>query len=129
QGGAVSGAVPEVGVGAAEQVPAAGGDARVDARVAVRDRDRAGGHGGAGRRAAGEGERVGLAREVGETRGEAGEGGGPALVGVGGDDLGDGEAEGLGYLGEVLAVVDGGDLDSASGEGVAGLELQGRKPP
>ncbi len=43
------------------------------------------------------------------------------------EDLSDRHAEGFGDGGEVFAVVDGRDLDGASGEGFAGLDGEGRE--
>ena len=109
QGGLFPVQVPHGGAGAADQLPAAGRAARVHGRIVPGQRHRTGGHGGARRAAPRHLEPLVLPHHVAEAGGEAGEGHGPDLAGVGGDDAVGSEAGQLPHLGEVLAVVHGVD--------------------
>ena len=101
--------VPEAGVGAAEQLPAAGGGAGVDGGVVAGHGHGAGRHRAARRTAPRHGQRGVRAGEVEEAGGEAAERGGPVLTGVRGDDAVDAQAGVRGDIGEVFPVVD--DVD------------------
>ncbi len=107
--------VPHGHAGHADQLPAAGAGAGIDGAEVPRQRHGARGHPGARRLAARHVAKARVpARHVDEARREARERGLPGLAGVAGDDLAHVEAEQLGQLGQVFAVVAHGDFDGAA---------------
>ena len=109
QGGRLPVQVPHLGVGAPDQLPAARGTPRVHGRVVAGQRHGPRGNCGAGRAAARHFQLLVLPDHVPEAGGEAGEGHGPDLPGVGGDHAVGSQAGEPSDFGEVLAVVHGVD--------------------
>ena len=99
--------VPHAGSGAADQLPATGGLARIDGGVVSGQRHGPRGDSGARGTPAGNFERLVLSHHVAEARGEAGESHGPDLAAVRCDHTLDTEAGQFPYFGEVFAVVHG----------------------
>ena len=111
QSGRGAGGVPQRGVGAADQLPAAGRAAGVDAAELAREPDRPGRHARARLRPALDVQPGIAAGQVGEAGREAAEPDPPRRAGVRGHHLVGVEPGELGDLGQVRAVVDDGDLD------------------
>src|SRR5699024_10418748 len=127
--------IPQSRLGAADELPAAGGGAWVDAGELPGQGDSTHGHAGARRGSSRHVEELIVTGEVAEAGGEPGEGDLPGRGLVAGDHLGGGDGEEFGHLGEVLPVVADidGDLSGLTGRSLAVFEpadglFEGRGP-
>src|SRR5699024_2143739 len=111
-------------LGAADELPAAGGGPGVDAGELPGQGDRTDGHTSARRRPPRHVEELIVTGEVAEAGGEPGERDLPGRGLMAGDHLGGGDGEEFGHLGEVLTVVADidGDLSGLTGRGIGPLE-------
>ncbi len=121
--------VPHAGSGAADQLPAAGGPARIDGGIVSGQRHGPRGDSGARGAPAGNFERLVLSHHVAEARGEAGESHGPSLIAVRCDHTLHTEACQLPHFGEVFAVVHGVDDHQPAVLRRRGREVQLQEDP